>query len=266
MRPQRISPVWWFMALRRWLTGHAPQGEPRLIHRDPDSTVVWLPGQSSRLIVVFQGIQGKRLRPYRLEFSDIAWDEGRNHVLFVNDRHRSWYSRPKQRDRIAEVINRFAAGLGCETIRSMGGSMGGYGAILFGDRVPFSQTIAFVPQLLMTEAVIRRPNWAWNRPNITDAVTRDLVPILGRATGVVTILYGDVDKDDLIHFGHLRRTLPLAPQVRIVIAPGQDHKVAPWLKAQGQLGRVVAALWTQDRNALENCSKALPRPLDLSLA
>jgi len=266
MRPQRISPVWWVLALRRWLRGHAPEGEPRLIHRDPDSAIVWLPGRSDRLVVVFLGIQGKRLRPNRLEFSDIAWDQGRNNVLFVTDRHRSWYSRPDQRERIAKVIRRFAAAKGFNTLWSMGGSMGGYGAILFAGLLPISQVVAFVPQVLMTEEVICRPVWAINRPNITDAVVRDLVPVIAGTKARINILYGDRDEDDLIHFGHLRRTLPASELVRIVIAPGQTHKVAPWLKAQGQLGRVVAALWAGDRRELEDCSKALERPLDLALA
>lgn len=266
MKPQRISPIWWVQALRRWITRHDPAGEPRLIHRDRDTAMVWLPGQSDRLIVVFLGIQGKRLRPRRLEFSDIAWDGGCNHVLFVTDRCRSWYSCPGQRNRIAEVINWFAAKHRFGTIWAMGGSMGAHGAILFSDLLPISRVIAFVPQLLMTEAVISKPIWAQNRPNITDAVVRDLVPVLARAKGRITILYGDEDEDDIIHLDHLRQELPETEHVRIVIAPGQKHKVAPWLKAQGQLACVVKALWADDRTALEDCSRRLDTPLDLTLA
>lgn len=266
MTPQRISPIWWVQAARRWLTGYAPADEPRLVHRDPDTVMAWLPGQSDRLIVVFQGIQTRRLRPYRLEFSEIAWDGGRYHVLFVNDRCRSWYSRPGQRDRIAGVIRRFVAEHGFDTVRAMGGSMGGHGAILFSDLVPFHEVIAFVPQLLMTEPVISRPIWAWNRPNITDTVMRDLVPILARTKARIHILYGDMDEDDRIHFAHLRRDLPETDRVRVVIAPGQKHKVAPWLKAQGQLEDLIRALWANDRTALEDISRRLETPLDLALA
>lgn len=266
MTRQRISPVWWALALRRWLVGGAPEGEPRLIHRDPDSAIAFVPGRSDCLVVVFLGVQNKRLRPRKLDFKDIAWDQGRRNVLFVTDRHSGWYSRPGQRERIAGVIRDFAARHGFGSIYAMGGSMGGYGAILFSGLLPFEKVIAFVPQLLMTEAVISQPVWYRHRDSVTNHVVRDLVPVLARATGQVTIIYGDRDPDDRIQLDHLRRTLPNGSKVRVVIAPGQAHKVAPWLKAQGLLERFVAAVWSGERQPLEDCSKALETPLDLTWA
>ena len=264
--PQRISPIWWLQALRRRFTRKAPFGQPRLIYRAPDTAIVWRPGKSDQLVVIFQGIQARPLQPKRLEFKDIAWDQGRFHVLFVVDRCRSWYSRPGQQDRIVEQIRQFAAAQGISSIRAAGNSMGGYGAILFSDRLPISKVIAFVPQILMTEEVICHSHWSKNRGNITDEVVRDLTPILARTTSHVHIIYGEEDVDDPLHLAHLRREVPDATQVRIVIVPGQDHNVAAWLKAQGQLAGLVAALWVNDRQALETCSRALEKPLDLTLA
>ena len=266
MKRQRISPVWRLFALRRWLTGQAPVGEAQLIHRDRDLAVAWLPGSSARLMLVFISIRRGALHPDRLEFWGVASDRGRNHVLFINDRERSWYSRPGQRERIQRIVGRFVAERGIDTIWSIGNSMGGYGAILFSDRLRISKVVAFVPQLLMTPEVLAQPNWADYVAPIRDEVERDLVPIIAAADCRFHIVTGDRFDDDILHMGHLRKTLPDAPQVRIVIVPGQSHYVARWLKEQGQLAKLVAALWAGDRQGLEDCSKALPRPLDLTRA
>lgn len=266
MKRQRISPVWRLMALRRWLTGQAPTDEARLIHRDRGLAVAWLPGRSARLVLVFISIRHKALHPVTLEFRGVASDQGRNHVLFINDRERSWYSVPGLRDRIAEIVRHCVAEHGIEEIWAIGNSMGGYGAILFSDRLRISQVVAFVPQLLMTKELLAKPNWAAYVAPIRERVERDLIPIIAAADCRFHIVTGDRFADDILQMGHLRKTLSDAPQVRIVIAPGQSHYVARWLKDQGQLAKLVTALWAGDRQGLEDCSRALPQPLDLTLA
>lgn len=264
MRRRKISPIWYFQALRRWLTGRSPVGEARLVYNDRQTAVAWVPGQSKTLVVAFQAARRKSFRPYRLDFRDVAWGNGANHVLFVSDRCASWYSRAGQRDKIARMIREFAARHGIETIWSIGGSMGGYGAILFSESVPFDKAVAFVPQLLLSEPVINAPNWAYNRPNITDSVDRDLVPILASTPCHVHLVYGDQDPDDLIHFNHLCQTLPEATNVRMVVARGKGHAIAPWLHKRGQLAAVVTALWDEDQHALEDCNRKLEIPLELT--
>lgn len=236
------------------------------MHRERDLAVAWLPGRSPTLVLVFISIQRAALHPDTLEFRGIASDHGRRHVLFINDRERSWYSTPGKRERVEAVVRRFIAAHGIETVWSMGNSMGGYSAILFTDRLPISRVVAFVPQILMTPAVIGRPSWVTHRPNILDSVERDLAPIMAKAPCEFRIVTGDAYAGDLIHFGHLRDRLGDAPHVRIVIVPGQGHHLASWLRRQGLLAPLVAALWTDDREGLEHCSQALERPLDLSLA
>ena len=266
MKCQGISPVWWVHSLRRWLTGYALSGQARLIHRDRDLAVAWLPGTTNRLVLVFTSITRKPLHPNRLEFRANASDQGQNHVLFINDRRWSWYSRPGLRDRIADLVRKVIAAQGIETVWSIGNSMGGYGAILFRDRLPISKAIAFVPQILMQDEVINRPNWADNRHRITVWVERDLTPIMAAKGTEFRLVYGDKDDDDPIHLGHLRQNLPDASHIRIVIVPGQTHTVAAWLKVKGQLARLIKALWADDRTALEDCSRRLETPLDLTLA
>lgn len=266
MRRQGISAVWWVRSLRRRITGRSSAVDARLIHRERDLAVAWLPGCSPTLVLVFISIQRAALHPDTLEFRGIASDHGRRHVLFINDRERSWYSKPDKRERVEAVVRRFIAAHGIETVWSMGNSMGGYSAILFTDRLPISRVVAFVPQILMTPAMIARPGVLAHRSNILDSVERDLTPIMAKARCEFRIVTGDAYDNDVIHFDHLRRKLADAPHVRIVMVPGQGHQVASWLKSQGQLEPLVAALWTDDREGLDNCSRALERPLDLSLA
>ncbi len=266
MKRQRISPVWWVQSLRRRLTGHAPVGEPQMIHRDRGLAVAWLPGRSSRLVLVFLSIQRKALHPDRLEFRANASDQGQDHVLFINDRWWSWYSRPGLRDKLAALVRKVIAAQGIETVWSIGNSMGGFGAILFRDRLPISKVVAFVPQILLRDEVIDRPTWAANRHRIMPEVERDLTAIMAAKGTEFNLVYGDSDEDDRIQLGHLRQRLPDASHVRIVIVPGQKHDVARWLKAQGQLAGLTSALWTGDRTALEGISRRLETPLDLTLA
>lgn len=266
MKRQRISPIWRLLALQRWLKGHAPVDEAQLIHRDRDLAVAWLPGSSTRLVLVFISIRPEALHPEVLEFRGVASDQGRNHVLFINDRERSWYSAPGQRDRIAGIVSRFVAENGISETWAVGNSMGGYGAILFSDRLGISKVVAFVPQLLMTPEVLALPNWADFVAPIRDGVEPDLVPIIAAADCRFHIVTGDRFNDDILHMGHLRKTFADASKVRIVVAPGQSHYIARWLKNQGQLARLVAALWADNRQDLEDCSRALPQPLDLTLA
>lgn len=264
MRRQGISPVWWVRSLRRRITGRSSALDARLMHRERDLAVAWLPGRSPTLVLVFISIQRAALHPDTLEFRGIASDHGRRHVLFINDRERSWYSTPGKRERVEAVVRRFIAAHGIETVWSMGNSMGGYSAILFTDRLPISRVVAFVPQILMTPSVI--DHWSSHLTKLLDSVERDLTPIMAKSRCEFRVVTNDAYPDDLIHFRHLRAQLSDAPHVRFVIVPGEGHHVAAWLKNQGQLAPLVAALWTDDREGLEHCSQALERPLDLSLA
>lgn len=266
MKTQRISLAFAVRRVRRWLNIPASNLEPRLIHRDPDLAVTWTPGSSTRLVLVFFSIKRKPLHPDRLDFHEAASDNGRNHVLVINDRERSWYSIPGQRDRIVAIVRRFMARHGIETVWSVGTSMGGHGAILFSGLLPISSVVAFVPQVLMTKAVTDRLVWNPHRPRIRSELVQDLTPIMAAADCRYSIVTGEKHYDDPLHLAYLRQQLPDAQNVKIVVAPGQKHTISQWLEAQGALKDVTAALWTGDRTALETCSRRLATPLDLTLA
>lgn len=266
MKTQRISLAFPLRRVRRWLAIPASNPEPRLIHRDPDLAVTWTPGSSTRLVLVFFSIKRKPLHPDRLDFHEAASDNGRNHVLVINDRERSWYSIPGQRDRIVDIVRRFMAKHGIETVWSVGTSMGGYGAILFSGLLPMSSVVAFVPQVLVTKEVTDRMVWNQHRPRLRSELVQDLTPIMAAADCRYATVTGDKHYDDPIHLAYLRKQLPDAQNVKIVVVPGQKHTVSQWLDTQGKLKDVTAALWTGDRTALEAISHGLKTQLDLTLA
>lgn len=263
---QRLDPVWWLQGLERRLTGRASAESAQLLHRDPDLFVAWLPGRTSRLVLVFLSMIPKPLNPDRLEFMGVASNHGENPVVFINDRRWTWYSKPAMRDRITSVVRQFIATHGIDEVWSVGNSMGGYGAILFCDRLPISNVVAFVPQILLTDYIIRLPDWLPNRSRITRDAVHDLTPIMAAADTRFSIVTGDAESQHNFHRDHLLRQLPDAGHVQVMIAPGQAHDVARWVKDQGQLPALVNALWREDRQRLEKCSKAMNPPLDLRLA
>jgi pimeloyl-ACP methyl ester carboxylesterase len=263
---QAISLQWTYAALRRKLTGRGLDTDPRLIYRDRDFAIGWQPGTSKKLVLVFTGIRAKGFHPEKLDFHAIATDQGRNHALFITDRHSSWYSRKGMRDRIIAQVRKFADAHGIESMQAIGNSMGGHGAILFSRDLPISDVIAFVPQIFMHEWLLGMDEWNKFKPHIHDGVERDLNPIIAASDASFSIVFGDQYKNDQIHFRQLRKILPLVENVKVVVVPGQAHEVAAWLKGQGQLAGLVKAMMTGNRAALEDCSRLLARPLDLTLA
>jgi pimeloyl-ACP methyl ester carboxylesterase len=266
IRHRRISPAWRYRAMLRHLSLRPAPDEPRLILRDRDLAVAYLRGRSTRLVLVFVSILTGRLHPDQMEFLGSASQRGQNHVLFICDRHHSWYSRPGIRQRIADLVRAVAREHGIETIWSIGNSMGAYGAILFSESLPISRVVAFVPQLLLDDWVISQDMWALYRPNIQDGVVRDLIPIMAAPDREFRLVVGDSDPDDTIHLAHLRQALPDAAHIGIVVVRGQQHQVARWLKAKGQLLPLIKALWDDDPALLGDCARQLGPELDLTLA
>lgn len=225
----------------------------RTLLSDREVLITWLPGQSRTLVLVFAGQGAARRGRDRLEFPDVASAQGRNHVLFISDLARSWYSRPGLCERIAGVVRGFMATHGIVDVAALGNSMGGFGAILFCKYLPIANVAAFVPQISMVNEVIDGPLWASSRARITDAVEKDLGPILSGSRCRFSLVYGDHDEDDNIH----RARVPLAGNVEVLVIRGCDHKVARWIKDRGMLPQIARAMLTGDRAAFDTCRLAL---------
>ncbi len=112
---------------------------------DDELRLRWMPGNSTSLVVVFSGVQHNVGGLPLDEFVGTASEGARNHVLFVSDVKCSWFSRPQLNTRILDAINTFIDTHQIQDVVAIGNSMGGYGAILFSDRLPFRIVAAFSP-------------------------------------------------------------------------------------------------------------------------
>jgi pimeloyl-ACP methyl ester carboxylesterase len=239
--------------LRLWAWGLGLSGpRPQLVLHDGTLMLNRLAGRSDRLVLVFTSGRGRGSRLSHLEFARVAGDGGRNHVLFVTDLALSWYSRPGMRAQIAAAVQDYIAAHGIREVRTIGVSMGGFGAILFAGALPVSRVAAFVPQIEMTPAAIAGPSWdAWRAP-ITAEVEPSVAPVMLQSPAHFTLLFGDQDADDNAH----RARVPRAGNITVLELPGEGHDVAANLADRGRLGAVAMAMLAGGDSAAETFRSA----------
>ncbi len=169
-----------------------------VLWEDEDLLVKHLEGNSPSLGVTFSGIgfdEGETQKP---EFVATASQGNLNHVLFVMDRKRSWFSTPGLQEKLVSVVRKFIADHAITKVHCIGNSMGGFGALAFADSLGADYAIAFAPQFSMDPAVITDRRWEKFRPfmhpetmpRLADAMTEKVRYYL---------LYGEETAKDLQH-------------------------------------------------------------------
>jgi hypothetical protein len=102
------------------------------------------------LIITFAGLYGGISQPL-FEFKNFLLKNIDCHVIFIRDTNQLWYNNGaiglgtninELKNNIQEIINK----INYSTIITIGGSMGGYAALLFGSLLPVNGIIAFGPQ------------------------------------------------------------------------------------------------------------------------
>ncbi|MEO6299533.1 MAG: hypothetical protein ABIV25_07305 [Paracoccaceae bacterium] len=234
--------------------------QPQIVIEDDELLISLLPGTTNRLVLAFTGMDVVRGRRDRIEFAAVA-SAGGSHVLFINDVLRCWYSRPGQRGRIITFVTEFMQSHGIGELRSIGNSMGGYGAVLFCGYLPITHAAAFAPQLLMTPDVLAKPHWLQSRHRMEADLVQDLGPIMLQSRAAFTLVFGDRDADDIIHTANV----PMAANIDLLMLPGCDHKAARWLKEIGALSKLAAAMLDGRRDEIEQFRQTLA-PQDLPQA
>ncbi len=212
------------------------------VFTDDDLSITRLPGQGSRLVIAFTGIGLGMGGIQQQEFAGTASQGAANHVAFVTDRKRSWYSTQGMQDRILSVLGGMITDLGIDTVVCLGNSMGGHGALLFARRLGAGTAIAFVPQYSMDPAVVEEKRWRLYQAGIRVAGLGDLAAEMG--TGLVShVFYG---ADDLRDKQHSRLMIAHgAPNVYLVREA--DHRVAGLLKRGGVLTSAITAMINGDQ-------------------
>ena len=186
----------------------------------------------------------------RFDFNSAIDEEFNVHVLRVRDRSRSWYLKGIRgvSEDFESTINFFKSEqkrLGAKWIYTLGCSMGGYGAIVFGHHLKAVKTIAFSPQLLLDaksrhqvgcdtykyeQELAELELWARSSGLETYMRVIDLLPL---DIGETQIHMGQNEVEDVAQARQLEPHVGLA--LRLLIWPGGCHLIAKQLRDEGKL-------------------------------
>ena len=195
------------------------------------------------LIIAFGGIGGGIQQPL-FEFKKFLSKNIDCHVIFIRDTNRSWYHKGvigfgkninELKNNIKENINK----INYSMIITIGGSMGGYAALLFGSLLPVNGIIAFGPQTFIDKD--NRKKYKDNRwkselkklyNNNNDDTYYDLSKLSFQNINV-QIIYGYDHDLDKIHAERMKN--------KNVIVTGEccGHAVAKNLRNNGMLDKII---------------------------
>lgn len=208
----------------------------KMLVDEEDLQVRWLAGQSDRMVVSFTGIGHRQGAWQRIEFVKTASAGGENVVVFVTDRKRTWFNGAGLIERIVAAVKGLAERLGIRRIVTLGNSMGGYGAVLFANRLGAEQAISFVPQFTMNDAVLREPRWQDYKAGMDRFAVASLAECMAPPC-TFFVVHGGRGQDRR----HWRR-FPVGENVQHWILPLKTHAAAARLREEGQLDLLIAAL------------------------
>jgi pimeloyl-ACP methyl ester carboxylesterase len=187
-------------------------------------------GPGDHLIVAFTGIN-QRMGGVPFEFHKALGAVGVK-VLFVRDPGQRWYQ--YDAEIISDAARRItdtAVATGVNHLSCIGNSMGGFGALLFGQLCAADAILAFAPQTTILPSQTSEmgdQRWLRFQRNIAVYPLPDL-NALSSATGRVTVVHGS---DDVLDAAHAERLIWTKERI---VQPGCGHNVARVLKEQGEL-------------------------------
>lgn len=212
-----------------------------ILHESETLQVKHLAGTEPTLVITFGSVSGGLGGVQIDEFVGTASGGGQNHVLFVRDKLRSWFSREDVLPPLLGLLNDFIAANDFRTVRTIGNSMGGYGALLLTKHLKVDVAVAFVPQLSMHPDVIRENRWQRHRENFGPLLERNVAECLVEETQYYAI-FGQENRPDRKHL----RLLQPSPGLRVYNVPGAGHDVAAKLKQAGLLSEMVGYFFARD--------------------
>lgn len=165
--------------------------------------------------------------------------------VFVRDPTNCWYNAPipglgEDLDEIQAMIVRGIQSTGATRVITLGMSMGGYGAILFGCRLGAEHAVALYPQTFLD------PVFKYSPPVGVPLQAADLRPVVAAAPDTPILLVSpEHDLDDAFYAAWLSSL----PSVDIIHAPGMQHAFLGHLKARGELDGFMRDLLAGTRPA-----------------
>lgn len=194
-----------------------------MVVSDDTPMLISTPGNAEPAIVAFSARDAK---PHQFHFFHLSKFFPDSAKILVRDPSATWYNTglPGVGDTVEELAARIrheVAGFGAKQILTIGMSMGGYAAILFGCLTQADRAIALVPQTLLDPRFPQRcPS-----PDVELQVP-DLRPVIRDAP--MTKIDLVAAWDDLLDVFHAQRVAEF-PSVRVLGVPGEHG----FLKALG---------------------------------
>ena len=218
--------------------------QAEILHESETLLVRHMPGTEPVLVLAISGIQGGLGGVQVDEFAGTASGSGRNHVLFVRDKLRSWFSREDVLLPLIELVQDFIAAHGITKVVTIGNSMGGYGALLLPKHVPVDVAVAFAPQVSMHDEVVAEPRWKQSRVHFGPLLERNVAECLQDRTQYY-VIFGRADNRDRKHM----RLVSQCDNLRLYKVPGSQHGVAKDLKEAGVLRDLVGHFFARNTRA-----------------
>jgi hypothetical protein len=169
-------------------------------------------------------------------------------VLFIRDPKQGWYQRsiPGLGNRASEIAENVMALTGTlfpnKKIVTVGNSMGGYAALMFGCLCGFEKVLAFCPQTFISPELRSKHGdlrWQDQVSSIENQEIGDVKQLLDHSESLETHIY--VGKDHPLDLLHAER-LTGVKNVNVHLIDNCGHNVAQYLRDGGQLNKIIARL------------------------
>ena len=192
------------------------------------------------LIIAFGGISGQIHQPL-FEFKTFLQNNIDCHFIYLKDTKQAWYQLGVVGlgDTITDVSNNLKEiikNINYSTIITIGSSMGGYAAMLFGSLIGANSILAFGPQTFICPNRLRavgdtRVIGPIDAMHAVVNVMYDDLTKLDYGQGDINIIYGNEDALDRIHAERIRGA-------RITAYSG-NHSVVKTLRDNGILIQII---------------------------
>lgn len=199
-----------------------------------DHIIGYIRGTGSRLVISISGVGNKRRFFPPWEFVGTASDSGRNHVLLVSERARTWMNSPSLAETIAKQIESLVASEEIDEVVAMGNSMGGFMALVLPQYTNIDRIVAISPQFSMHPNIVpEESRWSFWRARIRN-FRHDTVGEIDSDLRDYFILHGST-KNENLHWGRF----PYRQDFHHYIIQGEGHSLVVAMKKSGIMSEVL---------------------------
>ncbi len=199
-----------------------------------DHMIGHIKGTGKRLVISMSGVGNRRRFFPPWEFIGTASDEGRNHVLLVSERARTWMNSPTLPEAIAAQVENLITAGDVDEVVALGNSMGGFMALVLPQYTQVDRVVAISPQFSMHPDIVPEDNrWSHWRKQMQVFRHNDIGEV-DPDRREYFILHGST-KNENFHWGRF----PCDHKLHHYIVQGKGHSVVVAMKGAGIMKRVL---------------------------